>query len=104
MPQVVRAALVDRCRLERRVPVPLPPAVQLDPAALRSGEDERRVQTRRQLLERLEGARTQRDTSARANRLRVGRRDATGIAALDGDGLPCAIEVASLERDPLVRA
>ena len=66
------------------------------------GEQERRVEPRREGSSAA-SARAVSGTRRRTLRLRVRGQDAVGEAALDDDGAACAVDVAALERDPLVR-
>ncbi len=103
MPQVVGASALEAGGIERLVPFAAAPVGELEVAAGRGGEEQRRVEPRRQRLERRERPRAQRHPPARPLRLREWGQHAVGVAALDGDGPPGPVEVAPLERDPLVR-
>jgi hypothetical protein len=70
-------------------------------AARDGGEEQRRVDARRQSIDCGECARRQRH--ATAPRLRVGRQHAVSEPALHDDGGTGSIDVAPLDRRPLVR-
>jgi hypothetical protein len=71
VPERVRVPFVESGRLERWVPLASPPGVEPDVPALRGGEDERRVDARRQ---RLDGGECRRgERHAQPLRLRVRR-------------------------------
>jgi hypothetical protein len=101
VPRVVRATLRDPGGFERRVPLAAAPRVEADVAASERREQERRVEARRQGLDGGRRAAAQRDPAPR--RLRVRRQETVGEPPLDDDGGTGEVNVAPLDRDPLVR-
>src|SRR6266545_7140844 len=104
MPERVGPALRELDGVERRIPLARPPRVEPDVAALRGREEDRRVDARWERLDGVEGPCRQRHAPARSLRLRVRGEHAVGEAALHDDGAALAVDIAALERHPLVRS
>jgi hypothetical protein len=73
-------------------------------AAARSGEEERRVETGRESVEGVQDALAQRNPSALAARLRGLLEDALRVNTLHRNDARLAVDVAALERNPLLGA
>src|SRR5262249_11791501 len=89
---------------QRWAPLVTPPVVQIEVAAPLAWEQERGVQPRRQLLEGLDDAPAQRhEPRNRARGLAGVARLAVAVDAPAAQEGLAAIDVATLERDPLLR-
>src|SRR5215217_6129095 len=71
MPERVRCPMRKPCRLDGRRPLVRPPAVQVEEAAARPGKEQRSIESRRDLCERLGGSERQRNGAKGAARLAV---------------------------------
>jgi Phage capsid family len=95
--------MVEPGRAQRRRPMIPSPRTEIEVAAGRTGEHERRVELRRKVVQRVKHALTQRDDTERARLLAVGLLGAIGVDATDVQESPVTVNVAPFECERLLR-